>query len=250
MEQSFEEKLIIDSRDVDGYGHCRPSALLGHLQETATQAAETHGFGRKLLLDQYGVFWVLTRIWFRLERPLRWEQELTVRTWHRGGKGAIMYRDFDLLVDGTPVGEAVSAWVLMNHEDGRIEKLSHVPELSANGGGPLCKSIILSKLRMPKELTLAEHRLLRYSDTDINGHVNNTKYADFACDALHVEKRKREEYISEMQIGYLAQCWPGEELSVLTAEDEGRWLVRGEDLGHTPRFDASLTMGRLSSGEG
>ena len=25
---------------------------------------------------------------------------------------------------------------------------------------------------------------MRYSDTDINGHVNNTRYADFACDAL------------------------------------------------------------------
>lgn len=242
MEHVFEEKLLIDSRDMDGHGHCRPSALLGHLQETATRAAETYGFGRERLLSRYQVFWVLSRIWFHLDKPLHWEEELTVRTWHRGGKGAIMYRDFDLLADGRPVGEAVSAWVLMNRETGRLEKLSRVPELCENGGGPLCKSMTLLKLRMPEEMTLSEHRLLRYSDTDINGHVNNTKYADFACDALHVERRAREEFISELQIGYLAQCWPGEELSILTAQEKERVLVRGEDEAHTPRFEASLTI--------
>ena len=32
----YEHQIHIDSRDVDGNGHCRPSALLGHLQEAAT----------------------------------------------------------------------------------------------------------------------------------------------------------------------------------------------------------------------
>lgn len=35
----YEMTLPIDSRDVDGKGVCKASALLGHLQEAATQAA-------------------------------------------------------------------------------------------------------------------------------------------------------------------------------------------------------------------
>jgi len=48
----FEYKTVIDTRDVVGRGHCRPSALLGHLQEAATLAAEDMGFGRDLLMER------------------------------------------------------------------------------------------------------------------------------------------------------------------------------------------------------
>jgi acyl-ACP thioesterase len=193
--------------------------------------------------ERYHAFWVLTRSWFRLDRPLLWGEDLTVRTWHREGRGAIMYRDFDLLAGGQTVGEAVTAWVLMDLETGQMKRLSAVSELTGTGGGALCKSVLLSKLRMPGDLVPTERRLLRYSDTDINGHVNNTKYADFACDALHMEKRGAEEFIAQMRLGYLAQCWPGEELTLLTgAGADGLRLVRGEDGDHVPRFDAAVTV--------
>ena len=44
---------------------------------------------------------------------------------------------------------------------------------------------------------------MRYSDTDINGHVNNTRYADFVCDALELENLSQDRFLSQMQIGYL-----------------------------------------------
>ena len=109
MSLFYEMTLPIDSRDADGNGFCKASALLGHIQEAATQAAEHGGFGRTLTSEGYRAFWMLTRVWFRLRRPLRWEEPLTIRTWHRGSRGASMYRDYDLFVRGEPVGERVSA---------------------------------------------------------------------------------------------------------------------------------------------
>ena len=50
---------------------------------------------------------------------------------------------------------------------------------------------------------------MHYSDTDVNGHVNNTRYADFACDAVELDKLPPEQFLAEMQIGYLAECRPG-----------------------------------------
>ena len=90
MALSFKHRVLIDSRDVDGNGYCRASALLGHLQEAATQAAQQGGFSREFLLDRYHAFWMLSRMWFRLDRPLGWDEELTIHTWHRGGKSALM----------------------------------------------------------------------------------------------------------------------------------------------------------------
>ena len=241
----YEHEFRIDSRDVDGLGQCRPSALLGHLQEAATRAAEDGGFGRSALGDKYRAVWVLSRIWFRLERPLRWDEQAVVRTWYRESRGAMMYRDFDIQIGEERVGESVSVWVLLRPEDKHILRLSQVPELAGHGGGELCKEKTLSKLRLPDGLTRADSRPLRYSDTDINGHVNNTRYADFACDAVHLEGRRPEEFVQEMQIGYLAQCWPGETLDILARREGEQFLVRGEDAGGAVRFDASMTLGLL-----
>lgn len=240
----YEYKTKIDTRDVDGRSGCRPSALLGYLQEAATLAAETRGFGREVLLRNYGAFWMLARLWYRLDRPLRWGEELTIHTWHRGGKSASMYRDFDLYVDGTRVGEGVSVWVLVQLEDRKMLRLSQISELADTGGGERNKDRLLSKLRMPEGMELAEQRLMHYSDTDINGHVNNTRYADFACDAIRADQLPEGVFVASMQLGYSAECRPGETISMLAGRQDQTWFVHGVDENGKTRFDAQLILGQ------
>lgn len=240
----YEYKTKIDTRDVDGRSRCRPSALLGHLQEAATLAAESRGFGRNVLMDNYGAFWMLARLWFRLDRPLRWGEELTIHTWHRGGKGASMYRDFDLYANGMHVGEAVSVWALVQLKDRKMLRLSQIPELDSTGGGERNKEILLAKLRPPQELTLAERRLMHYSDTDINGHVNNNRYADFACDAIRADRLDEGTFIASMQLGYHAECHPGEVIDLLAALEENRCFVHGIDETGKSRFDVQIFLGQ------
>ena len=247
MSLSYEMTLPIDSRDVDGNGYCKASALLGHIQEAATQAAEHGGFGRAMTTDGYHAFWMLTRVWYQLRRPLRWEEPLTIRTWHRGDKGATMYRDYDLFVDGEAVGECVSAWVLASLDTRQIIRLATVHELDGTGGGELCKSKRLSKLRLPPNLELAGRRKLRYSDTDLNGHVNNTRYADFACDALEMEHLGPGRFLSSMQIGYLAECRPGEILDLEAGSLDGGCYVHGLDQNGKARFETAMIFKQLDS---
>ena len=245
MSLFYEMTLPIDSRDVDGNGYCKASALLGHIQEAATQAAEHGGFGRDMTTDGYHAFWMLTRVWYQLRRPLRWEEPLTIRTWHREDKGATMYRDYDLFVDGEPVGECVSAWVLASLDTRQIIRLATVHELDGTGGGELCKSKKLSKLRLPQDLELAGRRKLRYSDTDLNGHVNNTRYADFACDALELEGLPEDRFLAEMQIGYLAECRPGDRLDIQVGGKGDSRYVCGVDESGKSRFESALFFGEL-----
>ncbi len=247
MSLYYEMTLPIDSRDVDGNGFCKASALLGHIQEAAAQAAEQGGFGRELTLERYHAFWMLTRVWYRLRRPLRWEERLTIRTWHRGNKGASMYRDYDLFVQGELVGECVSVWVLADLENRQLLRIGALSELDGTDGGPLCKEKKLSKLRLPDTLELAGRRRMRYSDMDLNGHVNNTRYADFACDALEMEHLGPDRFLSSMQIGYLAECRPGEDLLLRTAREDGTCYVQGIDEAGKSRFDAALIFGEVIS---
>ena len=240
MDVFCEETYRVDSRDLDLVGHCLPSALLGYLQEAATQAACRLHVSREETIERYHAFWMLARIRYDLLRPLRWDEPVTVKTWHRGGRAATLYRDYDLYVGREPVGECVSAWVLARQSDRQLLRLSGIRELENTGGGDLCKDRKLSKLRLPGDLREADRRRTRYSDTDINGHVNNTRYADFACDALEMEKLERGAFLSQLQIGYLAECRPGEELYLMAGQEGETRFVRGMDEDGKSRFEAAL----------
>ena len=61
---------------------------------------------------------------------------------------------------------------------------------------------------MPKDLEDAGSRRIGYSETDINGHANNTRYADYACDTVHFEELAGR-YVRELQITYSAECLAG-----------------------------------------
>ena len=238
----FESGYPIDSRDVDPWNHCKPSGLMGILQEAAVAAAcELHA-SRPEMMEKYNLFWMLARMWYRLDQPLGWNETLTVRTWHRGGSGASSYRDFDLFVDGKPVGEAVSVWVLADADTHRLARMSKIEEFQGNDGGELCKDKSLSRFKLPQEMAAADHRAMHYSDTDINGHVNNVRYADFICDAIRMDQLGQDFYVSALQVDYLAECMAGETITLFTGEQDGLRYVRGADAAGKSRFEGAVTL--------
>ena len=242
MDHIYEQSYEIGSGSIDLLGRCRPAALLNFLQEAATGHAIVLHVSRDEVVRRYHAFWMLARIWYRIDRPLCFGEELTVRTWHRGGTGAMMYRDFDLLVDGSPVGEAVSVWVLADLDTHRLCRLADVAEVAHTDGGARNKAVSLTKLHLPGELELAELRRMHYSDTDINGHINNIHYADFACDALHLERHGQGKFVREFQISYIGECKAGEKLAMETAVEGEHLYARGVGAEGDSRFEYAMTL--------
>ena len=131
----YEATFQVGARDTDLFGQCRPSAMMDFLQEAATGAAVALHVSREEMLRSHGVFWMLARIWYRLDAPVFWNERLTVQTWHRGGShGASMYRDFDLFRDGVRIGEGVSLWVLADAETRKLRRVSDLPAPPAGSG--------------------------------------------------------------------------------------------------------------------
>lgn len=245
MSVSYTQDFLVDSRDVDLTGYARPSAVLGYLQEMATVAAGKLHVSGPETRAKYNCFWMIVRMWVKLDEPLRWNDTFTIHTWHRGAKGASSYRDFDIIRDGKVIGEAVSTWVLADCDDFSLLRLDKLEEFHTTDGGELCKSIKLHRVKLPAELPGEELRPMRYSDTDINSHVNNARYADFACDALHMEDKLDGKFIREFQLSYASQCMAGETVTLQTAVEGDSCWARGVGADGKERFESVFHLAPL-----
>lgn len=228
---------------------CRPSALLGMLQQMATEHSVYLGLSRDELLEKYHCVWLLARTWYRLDQPLYHDQQLTISTWSRGANGAVSYRDFDLFVDGKPVGEAVTSWVLADIDSRTLLRMHKIPEVVDVARPETVKTKKLTKISMPKDLEELTTRRVVYSDTDINGHMNNTRYVDVACDAIGFEAMQGK-FLAEAAISYSRECFVGDLLHLVGKEENGSYFIRGTDGSGADHFDTLLQFKEIPENSG
>jgi acyl-ACP thioesterase len=82
-----------------------------------------------------------------------------------------------------------------------------------------------------------------YSDVDMLGHVNNSRYIEWICDAFSTELFNQKK-LDSLQINYEHEILPGEQVVVLVnpvEQDGGLWVVEGQNLSNNSRaFEALL----------
>lgn len=228
----------INYSHIDSRGIAKPSFLWNVMQDAATVHAEALHIGP---LD-LRILWVLSRIKVRLHRPLLPYERLRCETWCPGIKGVSWYRCFAFFVGDKQVGDAQSMWVTLDPETHRILRPSAFPEAeqylhTARGDlfAPLPKlSCDMVRLHHVHDV--------RYSDLDVNNHVNNVRVVELLSDALELQKQPG--YVSELQVNYTAETACGEALSLLTGEANGARYIRGEADGKT-RFEALASLSPL-----
>ena len=154
----MEYHFTVDSRDVDMFDQCRPSALLGYLQEAATLAGMELGVSGPEIMEKYNCIWMVARMWMEMDRPLRWNEDFTIRTWHRGTSAVSSYRDFDILVGGVTIGQAVTTWVMVDVDSRRLFRMKSLTAFEGTDGGELCKAIKLHRVKTPEVFEGCEER--------------------------------------------------------------------------------------------
>ena len=238
---SYQESFLVSSTDTDAVYECRPSALFVFLQKAITSHSQKVGTSRDDVMAKYNCYWMVLRIWVRLNRPIIWGETLTVRVTIRHPSGTRIYRDCDLFIGDECVGEATTVWVLANRKTKRPINLEHLPEFPVVNP-PAAKSITLSRIVFPEQMELHDRRKLYYSDTDINGHINNTRYVDLACDAAELDKRPQGVFMQEILISYVNECFAGEQMQLYRGKDDGKLFIHGVGPDGTDRFDCIIRM--------
>ncbi|MUM78779.1 acyl-ACP thioesterase [Pseudodesulfovibrio sp. F-1] len=188
--------LVLDRvYDVRSYeprqdGRVPVTAVCNQLQDIASRHADGLGFGYHDL-ETSGHYWLLARLHVMMERMPGYGDSVRVRTWPSGNERLVATRDF-LILDpngedagpGAVLGRATSAWVTMNartHRPDPPHEVLHarfIPEVERALAFPTRAVTRLSSGE--HEQTLAARR----ADLDINGHVNNVRYAEFCLEAV------------------------------------------------------------------
>ena len=211
-------KFIAEPFHVDFKGRLTMGVLGNHLLNCAGFHASDRGFGiARLNEDNYT--WVLSRLAIELdEMPYQYE-EFSVQTWVENVYRLFTDRNFAIIdKDGKKIGYARSVWAMINLNTRKPADL-----LTLHGGSIVdyvcdepCPIEKPSRIKVTAKEPVSK-LTAKYSDIDINGHVNSIRYIEHILDLFPIELYKSK-HIRRFEMAYVAESYYGDELSFYVDE--------------------------------
>lgn len=215
MAELFHSKQFkINPLMVDLNKHLFPAELFRLMQITADEHVRELGFGEEIMSSR-GLAWVLTRSEVKMTEYPALMDDFTVYTETCEQKHGVYPRLFEFrMQDGRVIGTAVTLWIVFD-----MNKRAMVSETESGIVVPGCSGT-LERSKMPGtvhilsegSVSLSERRVV-YSDLDMVGHMNNTRYIDWLCDAFRPERYKNA-HISRILINYIGETPSETELNL------------------------------------
>ena len=245
-ETLYKNSYTIGYRDVDFNGNLRLSALFGYFQDTAGMNVESLGIGVETLSKKYSAAWVLTKILVEINRFPGWNEKITVETWPHEPKKYEFDRDFRVRDEkGGIIASAISNWVLLDINTREIKKsdviFSDYPKFDFIEERALNSR--LRKLKPFGQLNSVYRKVIGYSDTDVNGHINNARYIDYIMDCFSMEEHKKHT-VKSIQVNYIKEVFPRDALilykDVSKAGSNLIYIEGANEADQKPVFSAEL----------
>lgn len=226
MKKLWQNEYTLRAGDFDRFDRIKLSSVLDLFQDAAGQHSEESGLGFYDMLER-NYLWVVTRVKFKiLSQPVRY-QTVVVKTWPLA-PNRFNYRRECCIEDsnGKKLIVGSSEWVIINSA---TRHFVSVPDLYSFDDGfheEVMFEEKLGKLHDFESETPSYTVSAGFSELDINGHVNNTKYADYAMDAINPSK---DDAVEEFQIDYRKEIMLGTPIDVYCKREENLVLAKGQN---------------------
>lgn len=213
--------FIAEPFHVDFNGRLTMGVLGNHLLNCAGFHANDRGFGIATLNEE-NYTWVLSRLAIELdEMPYQYE-DFTIQTWVENVYRLFTDRNFAILnKEGKTIGYARSVWAMINLNTRKPADL-----LALHGGSIVdyvtdkpCPIEKPSRIKVTAEEPTAI-LTAKYSDIDVNGHVNSIRYIEHILDLFPLDLYKTKQ-IRRFEMAYVAESYYGDELSLFQEEVTG-----------------------------
>uniref|UniRef100_D6BND5 Acyl-[acyl-carrier-protein] hydrolase n=1 Tax=Brassica juncea TaxID=3707 RepID=D6BND5_BRAJU len=233
----FRQNFSIRSYEIGADRSASIETVMNHLQETALNHVKTagllrDGFGSTPEMVKKNLIWVVTRMQVVVDTYPTWGDVVEVDTWvSKSGKNG-MRRDW-LVRDGNTgqiLTRASSVWVMMNK---LTRRLSKIPEEVRGEIEPYFVDSDPVLAEDSRKLTKLDDKTAdyvrsgltpRWSDLDVNQHVNNVNYIGWILESAPVGMMESQK-LKSMTLEYRRECGRDSVLQSLTA-------VSGCDIGN------------------
>lgn len=204
----WEDKYRITTYHAGPDSKASLTALCNFFQEIAWQHANYAKLGYYDLKEE-GYMWILSRLRVVVYDYPDWNEEIKVLTWPKYAERLFAYRDFEVRSkDDRVMACATSAWLILDVKTRRPQRMSDfagkMDFLERRKG----LEDSLKKLSVEAG-ERKENFQVRYSDLDVNNHVNNVKYIEWILNG-HSPEILSNFRVSDFRIDFLGELKLGD----------------------------------------
>ena len=206
--------------------HCDFShrLFMGHLGNHLLNAADFHSADRNFGMTRLNPIhrtWVLSRLAIEMDEMPAQYSRFTVETWVESAMRYFTNRNFHVVAeDGRTLGYGRSVWAMIDTDTRQPADLLAIDDGAINAWidkerpCPIAKS---SRAKVDKDAPAVRTIETRYSDVDVNGHVNSIKYVEHTLDLFPLDWYK-EHMLHRIEIAYVAESHAGDRLTFYREE--------------------------------
>lgn len=220
----FSTQLRLRNKDVDCHRRLRTSVLFELMQEASIRHTEELGMGREMTLDR-GLLWMVTLQRAEIARMPEYDERITLESWPGKTMHLLFPRYYRVLSEtGETLLSASALWALVDQQTRRM--------VFPDRYGVTIEGVTTGReidLPSPPRRAAGDVGTLftvPYSYTDLNGHMNNTRYFDLAEDIIPAAAEGR--HLREIAVEYANEAKLGDELRVTVEADGGAYYISGE----------------------
>ena len=201
---------------VDFQRRIKLSSLVDLILTASGYNADENGFGLRQLKNLNGT-WVLSRLALEMDYFPKQYEKITVETWVQEVHTANTIRNYRLFNEkGEVIGNSTSVWVMINIETRRpmdLRLLKGIEEFATAEE---------SGIERPFKLNTVESEVIdcfqvKYSDIDINQHVNTVHYLDWMVNTFTLDEH-RSHTIHRIDMNFMNEVVYGNEIMIFKEE--------------------------------
>ena len=211
-------KLVASPFHLDVRGKLSMGVLGKHLLNCADAYAAERGFD---VVEQGGEHytWVLSRLAIELEDLPSCHESFSIQTWVENVYRLFADRNFVIWdKDEKPIGYVRSVWAMISMETRNPANLLdlHGDRITNSICEKGCAIAKPGRITVSQQGAVSEY-VAKYSDLDINGHVNSIKYIEHILDIFPLDIYKKKA-LKRFEIAYVAESYYGDTLSFYLEE--------------------------------
>lgn len=230
QEQDYSYTITSELSDLNEHHILKPYAC----QKMFAKIVERHLNEQEIGLSLFettknNLAWVLISLAFEIEKPVTGCINMTAHTWYSQRRGPYFRREFVFSDEkGIVLFKGSTFSILMDLEKRTVYRKAALPfflfepfEQFTVKARPSLKTVGVYKK--------VDERRVYNSYIDCIGHVNNSRYGEFAYDTLTEHEKNDLIHLKRMDICFLSELKNEQSFSILKAHDDERIMIRGHD---------------------